>query len=84
MLQNTLQRLDGIHDCSPPLIVCNEEHRFIVAEQLCQSGIKVASIILEPQGCYTAPAIAVAALTAQQQPPAAGSRCRPCFDVKTF
>ena len=63
MLQRTLQRLDGMpHE--PPVVVCNEEHRFIVAEQARQIGIEDLSIVLEPCGRNTAPAIAVAALHA--------------------
>ena len=66
MLQRTLQRLDGMpHE--PPVVVCNEEHRFIVAEQARQIGIEDLSIVLEPCGRNTAPAIAVAALHAAAQ-----------------
>ena len=61
MLQQTVQRLDGI-EISQPLLICNEEHRFLAAEQLRQIGYKNASIILEPVGRNTAPAIALAAL----------------------
>ena len=65
MLQKTLSRLRGLeHDA--PTIVCNNEHRFIVAEQARQSGIEKLSIILEPCGRNTAPAIAVAAIHALQ------------------
>lgn len=60
MLQETLARLDGV-DVSFPQIICNEEHRFLVAEQLRQLG-KKANIILEPVARNTAPAIALAAL----------------------
>lgn len=67
MLQDTLARLEGITELGQPIIVCNEEHRFIVAEQLRQSETKAAAIVLEPQGRNTAPAIAVSALTAMQQ-----------------
>ena len=66
MLQKTLARLDGLEH-SAPLIICNNEHRFIVAEQARQIGIEDASIILEPFGRNTAPAIAVAALHAIQK-----------------
>ena len=61
MLQETLSRLDGL-DLNAPIIVCNEDHRFIVAEQLRQIGISDPSIILEPEGRNTAPAIALAAI----------------------
>ena len=59
MLQETLCRLSAL-DVSSPLVICNEEHRFIVAEQL-RSIDKAGSIILEPVGRNTAPAIALAA-----------------------
>lgn len=63
MLQDTLLRLDGL-DVSPALVVCNESHRFLVAEQLQQCEIEVGKIVLEPIGRNTAPAIAIAALVA--------------------
>lgn len=66
MLQNTVSRLGGIENISPPIIVCNEEHRFMTAEQLRLIKVKPAEIILEPVGRNTAPAIAVAALKALQ------------------
>lgn len=63
MLQETVKRLDGI-DHQAPLFICNEEHRFIVAEQLRLGGLDNSGIILEPVGRNTAPAIALAALKA--------------------
>lgn len=66
MLQRTLQRLEGLEHAAPT-VVCNDEHRFIVAEQARQIGIEDLSIILEPFGKNTAPAIAVAAVHAMQQ-----------------
>ncbi len=62
MLQDTLGRLDGMDDCSAPLIVCNEAHRFLVAEQLRQIDCTPSGIVLEPLGRNTAPAVAVAAM----------------------
>jgi mannose-1-phosphate guanylyltransferase len=59
MLQETLQRLSNL-DVNAPLVICNEEHRFIVAEQL-RALDKTGFIILEPVGRNTAPAIALAA-----------------------
>jgi mannose-1-phosphate guanylyltransferase len=59
MLQETVQRLSNL-DVNAPLVICNEEHRFIVAEQLRALG-QTGSIILEPVGRNTAPAIALAA-----------------------
>lgn len=66
MLQNTLTRLEGL-DCADPMLICNEEHRFIAAEQLRQLGELNHNIILEPAGRNTAPAIALAAFTAVSQ-----------------
>jgi len=61
MLQLTVARLDGL-ESAEPLLICNEEHRFLAAEQMRQSGYENARIILEPCGRNTAPAIALAAL----------------------
>ncbi|EKN6261969.1 mannose-1-phosphate guanylyltransferase/mannose-6-phosphate isomerase [Yersinia enterocolitica] len=63
MLQATLNRLDGI-DVMEPVVICNEDHRFLVAEQLRQLNKLSRNIILEPVGRNTAPAIALAALNA--------------------
>jgi mannose-1-phosphate guanylyltransferase/mannose-6-phosphate isomerase len=64
MLQQTLLRLKGIADLAAPIVVCNEEHRFMVAEQLHEIGQKNASILLEPVARNTAPALAIAAIHA--------------------
>lgn len=64
LLQNTLLRAQAVTDAQP-IIVCNEEHRFLVAEQCRSIGITWQSIILEPEGRNTAPAIALAALAAR-------------------
>ncbi|SEA57883.1 mannose-1-phosphate guanylyltransferase/mannose-6-phosphate isomerase [Alkalimonas amylolytica] len=66
MLQQTLLRLNGVEH-QPPLIICNEEHRFLAAEQIRQLEQGVMQILLEPVGRNTAPAIALAALQACQQ-----------------
>jgi mannose-1-phosphate guanylyltransferase/mannose-6-phosphate isomerase len=63
MLQDTLTRLNGL-DAAPPYLICNEEHRFIVAEQCRAAGVAWGAIILEPVARNTAPAIALAALYA--------------------
>lgn len=63
MLQATVDRLDGLTEVAP-LVICNEAHRFIVAEQLRQLDKLAGNIILEPVGRNTAPAIALAALVA--------------------
>lgn len=64
LLQQTALRLRGLPGADTPLVVANEEHRFVVAEQLRQVGAAPAAILLEPMGRNTAPAIAVAALQA--------------------
>jgi mannose-1-phosphate guanylyltransferase/mannose-6-phosphate isomerase len=61
LLQNTVLRCDGHADVASPVLVCNEEHRFLVAEQLREVEIVPSSIILEPEGRNTAPAVALAA-----------------------
>jgi mannose-1-phosphate guanylyltransferase / mannose-6-phosphate isomerase len=60
MLQDTVQRLNGL-EISAPMVVCNEAHRFLVAEQLRAIDCKPRAIVLEPVGRNTAPAIALAA-----------------------
>lgn len=64
MLQETLTRLEGIENLHAPLVVCNEEHRFMVAEQLRGIELEPQAIILEPVGRNTAPAVALAAMAA--------------------
>ncbi|EBW6335931.1 mannose-1-phosphate guanylyltransferase/mannose-6-phosphate isomerase, partial [Salmonella enterica subsp. enterica serovar Cerro] len=64
MLQSTISRLDGIKHASP-IVICNEKHRFIVADQLLQMNQLTNNIILEPVGRNTAPAVALAALVAK-------------------
>ncbi|MBL1321883.1 MAG: mannose-1-phosphate guanylyltransferase/mannose-6-phosphate isomerase [Methylophaga sp.] len=65
LFQNTLTRLEGVPSLDAPIIVCNNEHRFMVAEQLHEINSNNATIILEPCARNTAPAIVVAALQAQ-------------------
>ena len=67
MHQETIQRLDGVENLENPLIVCNEAHRFMVAEQVRQLDKVTHSIILEPCGRNTAPAVAIAALYGKAQ-----------------
>ena len=62
LLQQTVARLDGMGNVAAPLLVCNEEHRFLIAEQLRQMEKAPADIILEPLGRNTAPALTLAAL----------------------
>lgn len=66
MLQETITRLSGL-EIHEPMVICNEEHRFLVAEQLRQLNKLSNNIILEPVGRNTAPAIALAALQATRQ-----------------
>ena len=63
-LQKTVKRLEHFENIDKPIIICNEEHRFIVAEQMRDIKIKPKSILLEPVGRNTAPAITIAALKA--------------------
>jgi mannose-1-phosphate guanylyltransferase/mannose-6-phosphate isomerase len=67
LLQSTLLRLGGLEGVQAPIILCNEEHRFIVAEQLRRIDVTPQAIVLEPVGRNTAPALAVAALMAEKQ-----------------
>jgi len=67
MLQETVLRLDGIDGLKSPIGVCNENHRFMMAEQLREINISPSAIILEPMGRNTAPAVALAALAAESE-----------------
>ncbi|CVG66299.1 Mannose-1-phosphate guanylyltransferase rfbM [Serratia marcescens] len=69
LLQQTLQRLSGLTgiEVAAPLVICNEEHRFLVAEQLREIGQLATNIILEPVGRNTAPAVALAAHLAAEE-----------------
>ena len=64
LLQLTHRRLEGLPGLGAPLLICNEDHRFVVAEQMRQIGVEPESILLEPMGRNTAPAVCVAALRA--------------------
>lgn len=64
LLQQAIQRIPSHYQ--PAIVVSNEDHRFLVAEQLRQENYNAASILLEPEGKNTAPAIALAALKAQE------------------
>lgn len=66
LLQETLSRIDGVPNIGAPIIVCNEEHRFLAAENARQLGIKPAAIALEPVGRNTAPALTLASLMIPQ------------------
>jgi len=60
LLQQTIGRLEGIDGIQDPVLICNEAHRFLVAEQLREVGIQPQAIILEPEGKNTAPAVSLA------------------------
>jgi len=64
LLQQTVARLVEFQDLETPIILCNEEHRFMAAAQIQTLGVKARSLILEPTGRNTAPALTVAALEA--------------------
>ena len=68
MLQATLQRVSAWESVGDPIVVCGNDHRFIVAEQLREININSQEIILEPIGRNTAPAIAAAAMSLMHQP----------------
>jgi mannose-1-phosphate guanylyltransferase / mannose-6-phosphate isomerase len=68
LLQETALRAKG-GSFAPPVIVCNQEHRFLIAEQLRAAGIEGARIVLEPVGRNSAPAITAAALLVAEQDP---------------
>ncbi len=67
LLQNTFERVKDIKGICNPILVCNEEHRFIAAEQMREINTKPISILLEPFGKNTAPAIALSALIALEK-----------------
>jgi mannose-1-phosphate guanylyltransferase len=64
LLQNTVKRLQVLKNIINPVMICNEDHRFLVAEQLREINIIPNSILLEPEGKNTAPAIALSAIKA--------------------
>ena len=66
MLQETILRLNGLDNLADPIVICNADHRFLVAEQCQQIDIENPTILLEPIGRNTAPAIAAAALQSQK------------------
>ena len=62
MIQETALRVADLARFAPPLVICNEEHRFVIAEQMREAAIAPTAVILEPVGRNTAAAVAVAAL----------------------
>jgi mannose-1-phosphate guanylyltransferase/mannose-6-phosphate isomerase len=71
LFQETALRVASMPGCESPIVVCNDEQRFLAAEQLREIGVEAAPMILEPVGRNTAPAIAVAALAARERNPQA-------------
>ena len=69
LLQDTASRLDGLPEVCDAVYVCNEEHRFLVAEQVAAMGRTPETIILEPEGRNTAPALTLAALYISRSDP---------------
>ena len=69
LIQETLLRVRGLSDSAAPIVVCNNEHRFLVADQLGEIRTTPQSLILEPAGRNTAPAIALAAFCALENDP---------------
>ena len=66
LFQETFARLDGMAAVADPIVVANEAHRFLVADQARQGGAHISALILEPEGRNTAPALALAALFASR------------------
>jgi mannose-1-phosphate guanylyltransferase/mannose-6-phosphate isomerase len=71
LFQETALRVRPIEGCEAPIVVCNDDQRFLAAEQLREIGVDAAPMILEPVARNTAPAIAVAALAARERDPQA-------------
>jgi mannose-1-phosphate guanylyltransferase/mannose-1-phosphate guanylyltransferase/mannose-6-phosphate isomerase len=69
LLQETVARLSGVTDIAAPIAVCNNEHRFLVADQLQEIGVQPHAILLEPVSRNTAPAVALAAFSALKNDP---------------
>jgi mannose-1-phosphate guanylyltransferase/mannose-6-phosphate isomerase len=83
LLQETAARLDDIPELGDAVYVCNEEHRFLLAEQVAQLGKTPATIILEPVGRNTAPALTLAALYIVSKDPDAMMVVMPADHVMT-
>jgi len=83
LLQETACRLDPVPGLGEAVYVCNEEHRFLVAEQVAQLGKKPETIILEPEGRNTAPALTLAALYLVARDPEAMMVVMPADHVMT-
>jgi len=69
LLQDTINRMDGLEGVEKTIVICNEDYRFMVAEQAHETSIDASAIILEPVGRNTAPAIALAAFNSLESHP---------------
>ncbi len=69
LLQETIKRVEALPESVNPIVICNKQYRFLVAEQMLEMGIETPNLILEPIGRNTAPAIAMAAFLAQKLHP---------------
>ncbi len=69
LFQETVKRVADLPDIAPPVIICNQEHRFMIAEQMRAIAVEPQAILLEPVGRNTAPAVALAALTVARLDP---------------
>lgn len=69
LFQQTVARGKALPDAGAPIVVCSDDHRFLVAEQLLELGVRDSAILLEPVARNTAPAIALAAMHAQARDP---------------
>ena len=67
LLQQTQERISFLSGTTEPIIICNEEHRFLVAQQMRDINVNPKAIILENEGKNTAPAIALGAIKALEE-----------------
>lgn len=78
LLQATALRADAMDDAAAPVVICHEEHRFLVARQLQEIGVEPHRIVLEPEGRNTAAALVIAALLQAEEDPRAVLLAQPC------
>lgn len=71
LLQDTLKRLQGLKDQTAPIVLCNDDHRFLIGDQLLEVHVVPAALIVEPMARNTAPAVALAAFHALKRDPEA-------------
>jgi mannose-1-phosphate guanylyltransferase/mannose-6-phosphate isomerase len=80
LIQDTVLRTEGA-GFAAPLVICNTEHRFLIAEQMREAGVKPQAIVLEPVGRNTAPAAAIAALMVAEKDPDAALLLMPADHI---